>query len=80
MKRKIDFNVFMGIMLFSFGLISISYGIIAFIIMVSFGYTGIIVYIKDVLFDLVFLLLGFILIRRNKKSNFRLNQIKKQRK
>lgn len=76
MKRKIDFTSFMGIMLFSFGVISISYGIIALIFTVSFGYIGIIVYTKDVLFDLVFLLLGYILIRRNKKGNFRMNQIK----
>ncbi|MBY8984572.1 MAG: hypothetical protein KGD65_05885 [Candidatus Lokiarchaeota archaeon] len=70
MKRKIDLTVFMGVTLFSFGLISISYGIIALIITVPFGYIGIIVYTKDVLFDLVFLLLGFILIRRNKKVKF----------
>ena len=78
MKRKIDFTSFMGIMLFSFGLISISYGILALIITLSFGYIGIIVYTKDMLFDLIFLLLGYILIKRNKKGHFRMNQIKKK--
>jgi len=77
MKRKIDLTVFIGITLFLFGSISTSYGIITLIINLFFGYTGIIFYVKDVLFDLVFLLLGLLLIRRNKNTNFRLNQIKR---
>jgi len=77
MKRKIDLTVFIGITLFLFGSISTSYGIITLIINLFFGYTGIIFYVKDVLFDLVFLLLGLLLIRRNKNTNFRLNQIRR---
>jgi hypothetical protein len=77
MKRKIDLTVFIGITLFLFGSISTSYGIITMIIRLFFGYTGIIVYVKDVLFDLVFILLGLLLIRRNKNINFRFNQIKR---
>ena len=77
MKRKIDLTVFIGITLFLFGSISTSYGIITVIIKLFFGYTGIIVYVKDVFFDLVFLLLGLFLIRRNKNTNFRSLQIKR---
>ena len=77
MKRKIDLTVFIGVSLFLFGAFSASYGIITVIIKLFFGYTGIIVYVKDVLFDLVFLLLGLFLIRRNKSTNFRPLQIKR---
>jgi len=71
MKRKINFLVFIGITLFLFGIISASYGIITVIINLFFGYTGIIVYVKDVLYDLVFILLGLLLIRRKKIINYR---------
>lgn len=67
--------LFMGIFLFSFGIFSISYGIIALIIRVSFGFIGI-MYVKDILFDLVFLLLGFLLIRQKKSPNPRKRQLK----
>lgn len=77
MKRKIDLPVFIGITLLLFGSISASYGIIAVIINLFFGYTGIIFYVKDVLFDLVFMLLGLLLIKKNKTFKFRLNQIKR---
>jgi len=77
MTRKIDLTVCIGISLFLFGLISTSYGIITVIIKLFFGYTGIIVYVKDVLFDLVFILLGLFLIRMNKNTNFRSLQIKR---
>ncbi|MFX0164640.1 MAG: hypothetical protein ACFE9V_04905 [Candidatus Hodarchaeota archaeon] len=69
MRRKNDFTFFMGILLFSFGLISILYGIIALNIRVFFGFKESIVYVKDILFDLVFLLLGLLLIRQNRKTN-----------
>ncbi|MBY8991915.1 MAG: hypothetical protein KGD58_14320 [Candidatus Lokiarchaeota archaeon] len=75
MKRKMDFMLFMGIFFFSFGIISISYGIIVLIIRVSFGFIGI-MYVKDILFDLVFLLLGFLLIRQKKHPNPRKRQLK----
>ncbi|GAG84911.1 unnamed protein product, partial [marine sediment metagenome] len=55
MKRKIDFTVFIGYGLFIFGLFSTSYGIITVIVWLFFGNIGIIIYVKDVLFDLVFL-------------------------
>lgn len=72
MKRKPDTTFYVGIFFVSFGLISISYGIISLIISVSFG---IIVYVKDILFDLVFLLLGFLLIRQSKNPNHRKLQV-----
>jgi hypothetical protein len=78
MKRKIDFTVFIGYSLFLFGLFSTSYGIITVIVRLSFGYIGFIIYVKDVLFDLVFLLLGLIVIRKNKSINFRSNHIKRK--
>ena len=71
MKRRINLTVFIGISLFLFGLISMLYGIITVTINLFFGYLGIILYVKDVLFDLVFLLLGLLLIRKNKKINSR---------
>ena len=72
MKRKIDLPAYIGITLFLFGSISASYGIIAVIVNLFFGYTGIIFYVKDVLFDLVFILLGLLIIRKKKKINSRL--------
>ncbi|MFX0030426.1 MAG: hypothetical protein ACFE8B_14535, partial [Candidatus Hermodarchaeota archaeon] len=60
---------FMGILLFSFGVTSVSYGIIVLIIRVSLGFTGTIGYVKDMGFDLVFLLLGFLLIKKNNNPN-----------
>jgi len=78
MKRKIDFTVFIGYGLFIFGLFSTSYGIITVIVWLFFGNIGIIIYVKDVLFDLVFLLLGLLVIRKNKNFNFRSNQIKRK--
>ncbi len=77
MKRKIDLTFFVGITLFLFGSISASYGIITVIIKLFFGNAGFIVYVKDELYDLVFLLLGLLLIRRNKNIYFRSNQIKR---
>jgi len=71
MKRRINLTVFIGISLFLFGLISMLYGIITVTINLFFGYLGIILYVKDVLFDLVFLLLGLLLIRKNKEINSR---------
>jgi len=72
MKRRIDLTNFIGISLFLFGLISMSYGIITITINLLFGYLGIFLYVKDVLFDIVFLLLGLLLIRKKKKINSRL--------
>ncbi|MCK4285275.1 MAG: hypothetical protein KAX18_03690 [Candidatus Lokiarchaeota archaeon] len=72
MKRKIDLPAYIGITLLLFGSISASYGIIAVIVNLFFGYTGIIFYVKDVLFDLVFILLGLLIIRKKKKINSRL--------
>jgi len=77
MKRKNDLPAYIGITLLLFGSISALYGIIAVIINLFFGYTGIIFYVKDVLFDLIFILLGLLLIRRNKNTNYRMNQIKR---
>jgi hypothetical protein len=76
MKRKIEFTFFIGILLFSFGIISISYAIIALIIRVSFGFIGFI-YVKDIFFDLVFLLLGFLVIRQNRSPHPRKRQLKR---
>jgi hypothetical protein len=78
MKRKIDFTIFIGYSLLIFGLFSTSYGIIAVIIRPFFGYLGIILYVKDVFFDLIFILLGLLIIRRNKNFNLRSNHIKRK--
>ena len=78
MKRRIDKTFLIGITLFLFGTISTLYGITTLIINLFLGYTRIIILVKDVLFDPVFILLGLLLIRRNKKTNFRSNQIKRQ--
>lgn len=77
MKRKNNLTYFFGIILFSFGLISISYAIIALIIRAFFGFLGTIIYAKDILFDLVFLLLGFLIIRQNRSSNPQKIQLKR---
>lgn len=66
MKKKMDLLYFFGIILFSFGVISISYSIIALVFRISIGFTGSIMYVKDIGFDLIFLLLGFLIIRQVK--------------
>ena len=69
MKKKIDLLYFFGIILFSFGIISISYSITALVFRVSVGFTVSIMYVKDIGFDLIFLLLGFLIIRQVKFPN-----------
>ncbi|MFX1281560.1 MAG: hypothetical protein ACFFA3_19580 [Promethearchaeota archaeon] len=69
MKKKTDLTYFFGIILFSFGIISISYSVSALVFRISIGFTGSIMYVKDIGFDLVFLLLGFLIIRKVKIPN-----------
>jgi len=65
-----------GIVFFSFGLISILYGIITLIIRISIGFIEIL-YVKDLLFDFVFLLLGFLIIRQNRRSQPQKRHVKR---
>ena len=57
MKKKYDLNLIMGYFLLSIGLVSISYAIIAIIIGVFFSYLGIITYFRDILFEIIFVLI-----------------------
>ncbi|MFX1593714.1 MAG: hypothetical protein ACFFB6_06295 [Promethearchaeota archaeon] len=70
MKKKIEFNYIIGILLFSYGVISAAYSIITVILDLLVLYTAIFLQVKDLLFDIIFILLGFILIRRKKIINF----------
>lgn len=69
MKKKTDLIYFFGIVLFSFGVISVSYSITALVYRISTGFARTIMYVKDIGFDLIFLLLGFLIIRQVKIPN-----------
>jgi len=76
LNKKANLNLIFGYIFFSFGLISAAYGILAVIISAIFGYIGIILQAKDVLFELVFIVLGFLLIR-NEKLRFKKRKVNK---
>ncbi|MFX1242023.1 MAG: hypothetical protein ACFFA7_12310 [Promethearchaeota archaeon] len=66
MSRKTDLNLIIGYLIFSIGLITVVYSVITLIIGLFIWYTGIVLYVKDILFELVFILLGFIIIRKHR--------------
>ncbi|MHA2006191.1 MAG: hypothetical protein ACXACO_03950 [Promethearchaeota archaeon] len=76
MRRRTDFYLIFGIFLFAFGLASATYGFVAMIIRLFFGYLGIVVYVKDLLFELVFILLGLLIIRKKKSKKYLATQRK----
>ena len=64
-----DLNLFIGYLILSIGLLSVIYSVIALIIGLFIWYFGVfIIYAKDILFELVFILLGFLIIRKHKKK------------
>ncbi len=69
MKKKYDFNLIAGVILLSFGSITAAYSIIAIVFNVFFEQSRIFLYAKDILFDIVFILLGLMLIRKKKQIN-----------
>ncbi|MFX0008627.1 MAG: hypothetical protein ACFFAV_18105 [Candidatus Hermodarchaeota archaeon] len=66
MSRKTDLNLIIGYLIFSIGLITVVYSVITLIIGLFIWYNGIVLYVKDILFELVFILLGFIIIRKHR--------------
>ena len=71
MKKKLEVDLIFGLMLLIFGSISATYRIISVIINISLVQTGIFMYVKDILFDIIFILLGLILIRKKRMTNLR---------
>lgn len=70
MKKKVEFDLIFGIFLLLFGVFSATYGIIAIIVNILLAHTGFFIYVKDILFDLIFILLGLLFIRKKKIKNF----------
>ncbi len=70
LKKKVELDLILGVFLFSFGLISIVYSVFALIINLFFIRLASIILIKDIFFEIVFVLLGFLLIRKKKMKNF----------
>ncbi|MFX1379916.1 MAG: hypothetical protein ACFFA4_12575 [Promethearchaeota archaeon] len=66
MRRKVDLNLYIGYLLLSIGLLSVVYSVITLVLSLLIWYTGITLYLKDILFELVFILLGFLVIRNRK--------------
>ncbi|MFX1391061.1 MAG: hypothetical protein ACFE9Z_13435 [Promethearchaeota archaeon] len=64
-----DLGYIVGILLFSYGLFSVSYVVVILIINISVPFVGINLGSKDINFDLVFVFLGILLIRNKKKFN-----------
>ncbi|MFX1327829.1 MAG: hypothetical protein ACFE91_06765 [Promethearchaeota archaeon] len=75
MKKKSDFNLILGIFLLAFGAISTGYAVVILIIRIVLMNTKVILYVKDVLFDLVFILLGLLLIRKKKSKKAYYNRM-----
>lgn len=70
MRKKVEFDFILGIFLLIFGVLSATYAIITVILNILLAHTGFFIYVKDILFDLVFILLGLIFIRKKKKKNY----------
>ncbi|MFX1323827.1 MAG: hypothetical protein ACFE8N_02650 [Promethearchaeota archaeon] len=68
MKKKVDYGLVFGYILLTFGVFSSLYAITMLIIQIVLVPLGIVVYVKDLLFDIIFLLLGLILIRKKRKK------------
>ncbi|MFX1499778.1 MAG: hypothetical protein ACFFDH_02295 [Promethearchaeota archaeon] len=69
MKKKVEFDLIFGYFLFIVGACSVGYVIVVFIIDLALIPLGIFILIKDISFDLVFILLGLLLIRKKKNIN-----------
>ncbi|MHA2391089.1 MAG: hypothetical protein ACXAEX_03895 [Promethearchaeota archaeon] len=66
MKKKIDFGLILGCFLLTFGTFSTLYAVSMLIIQLIFFQLGFVIYVKDMLFDIIFILLGLIVIRKKK--------------
>ena len=75
MKKKVEFDLILGIFLLIFGVFSATYAIITVILSILLAHTGFFIYVKDIVFDLVFILLGLIFIRKKKKKNYHSKEI-----
>ena len=73
MKKKIEFDLFMGFFLLIIGGLSATISIISVILNILLVHTGFFMYVKDILFEIVFILLGIILIRKKKIRIFHSN-------
>jgi len=69
LKKKFDFNLIAGVILLSFGSFTAAYSIIAIVFNLFFEQSRIFIYTKDILFDIVFILLGLMLIRKKNQKN-----------
>ncbi|MFX1365413.1 MAG: hypothetical protein ACFFCE_11640 [Promethearchaeota archaeon] len=69
MKKKVEFDLIFGYFLFIVGTFSVGYAFIVFIINIALIPTGFFILIKDISFDLVFILLGLLIIRKKKTKN-----------
>ena len=75
MRKKVEFDLILGIFLLIFGVFSAAYAIVTVILNILLAHTGFFIYVKDILFDLVFILLGLIFIRKKKKKNYHSKEI-----
>jgi len=75
MKKKVEFDLILGFFLLIFGVFSAAYAIITVILSILLAHTGFFIYVKDIVFDLVFILLGLIFIRKKKKKNYHSKEI-----
>lgn len=78
MRKKVEFDLILGLFLLIFGVLSATYAIITVILNILLAHTGFFIYVKDILFDLVFILLGLIFIRKKKKKNYHSKEIRKK--
>jgi hypothetical protein len=67
MGSKVDLGRVAGVLLITYGSVSGLYVVVVIIVNLLEGYTGVLLAAKDFTFDLVFILLGVLLIRKKKK-------------
>ncbi len=66
LKKKVNAQLISGLLIFAIGATSAIYNVSAVILNLFLMNSGVIFQVKDLLFDLVFILLGLLLIRKKK--------------
>ncbi|HDZ18700.1 MAG TPA: hypothetical protein ENH75_10435 [archaeon] len=66
MKRKLDAHLISGILILTIGTTSAFYNVSAVILNFFLFSSGVIFRVKDLFFDIVFILLGLLLLRKKK--------------
>jgi len=75
LNKKFEIDLIFGYILLSYGIISAGYSIITIMIYLPLASLGIVVVAKDMTFDLVFMFIGYILIKKKKHKKYHQYQL-----